>query len=83
MKIAIELGNNFFSMLIIDFPPFFYIVDSCLVKNGGCDTNAVCSHHSKTNAVKCTCKTGYTNTGSESNVVCTGKTTNKLKVEAC
>lgn len=46
--------------------------DSCLVKNGGCDPNAVCSHEQTTNAVKCTCKTGYTNTGSDSNVVCTG-----------
>ena len=48
------------------------IIDSCLVKNGGCDCNAVCSHDSKTNAVLCNCKTGYTNTGSDSNVICTG-----------
>lgn len=48
-------------------------VDSCQVENGGCDTNAICSHDSKTNAVKCTCKTGYTNTGSSSNVICKGE----------
>lgn len=47
------------------------IVDSCDVNNGGCDPNAECSHDA-TNAVKCTCKTGYTNTGSDFNVVCTG-----------
>lgn len=49
-----------------------HCIDSCLVKNGGCDKNADCSHDSKTNAVICTCKTGYTNTGSDSNVICTG-----------
>jgi hypothetical protein len=49
------------------------IVDSCLVNNGGCHVDATCSHDSKTNAVICTCKVGYTNTGSSSNVVCVGK----------
>ena len=48
-------------------------LDSCLVKNGECDANALCSHHSTSNAVKCTCKTGYSNTGSDSNVICTGE----------
>ena len=48
--------------------------DSCLVKNGGCDGNATCSHNTTTNAVVCTCKTGYTNTGSDSKVICTGNT---------
>lgn len=43
------------------------------MNNGGCDANAVCSHESTTNACKCTCKTGFTNTGTGSNVVCTGK----------
>lgn len=52
---------------------FSHRIDSCLVKNGGCDINALCSHHSRTNAVKCTCKTGYTNTGSDSQVICTGE----------
>ena len=47
-------------------------VDACEVKNGGCDCNAVCSHDSTTYAVVCTCKTGYTNTGSATNVTCTG-----------
>ena len=51
-----------------------HVLDSCTVNNGGCDPNAACSHDSTTNAVKCTCKTGYTNTGTGSNVVCTGNT---------
>ncbi len=51
-----------------------YILDSCKVKNGGCDPNASCFHDTKTNAVQCRCKIGYTNTGSESKVVCTGNT---------
>lgn len=49
-----------------------FIVDSCDVNNGDCDPNAACSHDATTNAVKCTCKTGYTNTGSNFVVVCTG-----------
>ena len=47
-------------------------VDTCLVNNGGCDVNAICSHESNTNAVKCSCKTGYTFAGTGSNLVCTG-----------
>ena len=47
-------------------------VDSCLVNNGGCDPSALCSHDPRTNACQCSCKNGYTNTGSMSNVVCTG-----------
>ncbi|CAM4896846.1 unnamed protein product [Rotaria socialis] len=54
------------------FPPHLYTSDSCKVSNGACDRNAVCSHDAKTNAVVCTCKAGYTNTGSGSKVVCTG-----------
>lgn len=50
----------------------FVITDSCRVNNGGCDKNANCSHDPTTNAVRCVCKTGYTNTGSGSVVVCTG-----------
>lgn len=49
-----------------------YITDSCLINNGGCDKNAACSHDATTNDVRCTCKTGYVNTGSNSTVVCTG-----------
>lgn len=44
--------------------------DSCLVKNGGCDVNAECSHDCTTNEVKCTCKTGYVQNGSGTNVTC-------------
>ncbi|CAF2029959.1 unnamed protein product [Rotaria magnacalcarata] len=40
--------------------------DSCTVNNGGCDANAVCSHDTTTNAVKCTSKAGYTYFGSVS-----------------
>ncbi|CAF1666947.1 unnamed protein product, partial [Rotaria magnacalcarata] len=31
---------------------------------------ATCSYDATTNAVKCTCKAGYSNTGSSVNVVC-------------
>ena len=55
------------------------ILDSCEVNNGGCDPNALCSHDSTSNAVICTCKTGYTNTGTGSNVVCTGNNTLNLR----
>ena len=48
------------------------ISDACQVNNGGCDSNAICSHDGSTNEVICTCKVGYTNTGSESRVNCTG-----------
>ena len=51
---------------------FSVFIDSCQVNNGGCDTNAICSHDTMTNEVKCTCKTGYTNTTSASNAVCQG-----------
>ena len=47
-------------------------IDTCQVTNGACDANAFCSHDGTSNAVVCTCKTGYTNTGNQSNVVCTG-----------
>ena len=48
------------------------ISDSCKVNNGGCDPNASCFHDEATNAVNCTCKTGYTNTGSVPAVICKG-----------
>ena len=48
-------------------------IDTCLVSNGGCDPNAICSHETPSNAVTCTCKTGYSDTGNGSNVVCTGE----------
>ena len=56
------------------FFSFSHWTDSCQVKNGGCDANAACSHDPSNNQVLCTCKTGYTNTGSASNVNCTGRT---------
>ncbi|CAF2081108.1 unnamed protein product, partial [Rotaria magnacalcarata] len=43
---------------------------SCSHNNGGCGKNALCSENRKTFAIKCTCKTGYTNTGSAVHVVC-------------
>lgn len=49
-----------------------FVADTCLIRNGDCDVNANCSHAETTNEVKCTCKTGYTNTGSVFNVTCTG-----------
>ena len=49
------------------------LIDACQVKNGECDLNAICSHDGITNAIICTCKTGYVNTGSQSNVTCTGE----------
>ncbi|CAF2121692.1 unnamed protein product [Rotaria magnacalcarata] len=42
----------------------------CSDNNGGCGKNARCSEDRKTSAIKCTCKTGYTNTGSAVHVVC-------------
>ncbi|CAF2033822.1 unnamed protein product [Rotaria magnacalcarata] len=42
----------------------------CHDNNGGCGPNALCSEDPTTSAVKCTCKTGYTNTGSGVHVVC-------------
>ncbi|CAF5134946.1 unnamed protein product, partial [Rotaria magnacalcarata] len=37
-------------------------MQSCTIKNGGCGPRAACSHHAKTNAVRCTKKAGHTNT---------------------
>ena len=54
--------------------------DSCQVNNGGCDVNAICSHSPDTYGCECTCKTGYTNTGSPSNIVCTGEEVNEINV---
>ena len=51
-----------------------FLKDKCVINNGDCGSNAVCSHDSKTFAIKCTCKTGFTNTGSGSQVVCKGRT---------
>lgn len=45
-------------------------IDSCLVDNGGCCNNAECSHEYITNAVKCSCKLGYRDVGSGSDMVC-------------
>ena len=48
------------------------ILDSCNVNNGGCDKNADCSHDKTTFAVVCTCKTGYSNVGTDGIVKCDG-----------
>ena len=50
----------------------FSLSDSCQINNGGCNANAACSHDPSTNAIRCTCNSGYTNTGSSSKVICTG-----------
>ncbi|CAM4825686.1 unnamed protein product [Rotaria magnacalcarata] len=47
-----------------------FVEGSCSKNNGGCGKNALCSENRKTSAIKCTCKTGYTNTGSAVHVVC-------------
>lgn len=51
---------------------YIYFLDSCLVNNGGCDPYATCSQDEETNSVKCTCKPGFTNTGTECHVKCEG-----------
>lgn len=51
-----------------------FILDSCQVKNGGCGTTALCSFDSAAETIKCSCKTGYSNTGTGSAVICTGTT---------
>jgi hypothetical protein len=48
-------------------------LDTCQVRNGGCNENALCGHHPTSNIVTCTCKTGYINIGSNSTVTCLGK----------
>ena len=47
-------------------------LDSCLVRNGGCDPNATCSHNAVSNGVQCTCNTGFKNIGVGSQVRCIG-----------
>ena len=69
---AVCTGNQ--QKMNIHISSHMMFIDACEVNNGGCDANAVCSHDAKTNAAKCTCKTGYTNVGSASNVICKGKT---------
>ncbi len=54
------------------------ILDSCQVSNGGCGSCATCSHDATTNAVKCTIKAGYTNTGNATTIICTGKALHRL-----
>lgn len=54
-------------------PTTIELIDACEVNNGGCEVNAICSHDPKTYAAKCTCKTGYKNVGSPSNVICKGR----------
>lgn len=67
-KMTIRVTVYHHTALCLSNPP----IDTCLVNNGGCDTNAICSHETTTNAVKCTCKTGYVFTGTGSNASCTG-----------
>ena len=47
------------------------VIDSCHVENGGCDQDAICSHNASTNAVVCSCRTGYSYTDDASSR-CTG-----------
>lgn len=49
-----------------------FFPDICQVNNGGCGANAACSFDDDANTIKCTCKTGYSNTGVGSTVICTG-----------
>lgn len=63
----------FFTNFIFKTIPLLSFIDSCTVNNGGCDSNADCSHQTKTFAVVCTCKTGYTNVGKDGSVVCQGR----------
>ncbi|CAF4407993.1 unnamed protein product, partial [Rotaria magnacalcarata] len=60
-----DVGRNFEPLLTISIFP-----DSCTVNNGDCGSYATCSHEAITNAAICTCKAGYTNTGTPLNVVC-------------
>ena len=46
----------------------------CEVKNGGCHANASCAYKNSDDVVVCTCKTGFTNTGSATEVICAGPT---------
>lgn len=60
--------------LNLHFFIFNLLLDSCQVNNGGCDINARCSHDPDTNAVLCTCNTGFVDSGSNSESLhkCTG-----------
>lgn len=53
------------------------LVDSCLVNNGGCHIFADCTHNAISNAVECTCKKGYTNTGCNCHAFCIGEWANQ------
>ena len=64
-----------FDQTIVLAIKFVRSVDSCKVNNGGCDKHADCTHDSKTFAVVCTCKTGYTNVGTGGVVKCEGTLT--------
>lgn len=57
---------------------FYMMTDECEINNGECGLNAACSHDPKTNAVVCTCQTGYTNIGTAPDVICAG---NKINPE--
>ena len=53
------------------------------MNNGGCDSNAICSRDTRTNVIKCTCKTGYTNVGANSTVVCRGINNQRKMTSVC
>ncbi|CAF0894655.1 unnamed protein product [Adineta steineri] len=55
-----------FTLSDVCMPP-----NPCLDNNGDCDINAACSQDQFTGVRLCTCKTGFTNTGTTSNVICT------------
>lgn len=49
-----------------------FVSDSCQVNNGGCGSRANCTRNPTTNVIRCICRAGFVNTGSDSSVVCTG-----------
>ena len=68
----------YYSYFLLKYSSFAFLFHSiclaiCEVKNGGCHANATCSYSATNNVITCTCKTGFTNTGSATNVTCTGK----------
>lgn len=72
-RLFVKVKSELIPFGIVDFDIRLYLVtDSCKVKNGGCDQNALCSHADDTFDIVCKCKTGYTNTGSEKAVRCEG-----------
>lgn len=58
-------------MFNLDISIDHIILDACTINNGDCGKNTICFHDSATYAVKCRCKTGYTNAGSSPTLNCT------------